>query len=393
MEGGSSSSSGSTSTSTSQLFVQMEASSAEISSSDNNAPSTSSSSMGNTVVGPSPSATTSSVAAVAESLAAAVEHSMTGGDDHEPCKKKPRVHVGGSAVEGGTTTGAGVTKLRPEKLEHRLGGILCCAVCLDLPKSAIYQCTNGHLMCAGCFTHLLADARLRDEIATCPNCRVEISKHMASRNLAVEKAVNELPSECQFCNKEFPRNSLDHHEKEECEESRTSICKYQRIGCPWRGPFHELLLHQENCIHPKKSGGEVMEILGEFDKELEKERKLYHNIFDLLNYEKITFNDLQLKPYRTDEFVHKLYYETSRFSAFNNQLILKTKPSSNLDVSFVVLKGPFGDMKVNPSINRFEFSEQNNESPYFHLPINESSEVNRLLSQKAVHFRLIAFLQ
>lgn len=26
-----------------------------------------------------------------------------------------------------------------EKLEHRLGGILCCAVCLDLPKIAVYQ--------------------------------------------------------------------------------------------------------------------------------------------------------------------------------------------------------------------------------------------------------------
>lgn len=26
-----------------------------------------------------------------------------------------------------------------EKLESRLGGILCCAVCLDLPKMAMYQ--------------------------------------------------------------------------------------------------------------------------------------------------------------------------------------------------------------------------------------------------------------
>lgn len=26
-----------------------------------------------------------------------------------------------------------------EKLEFRLGGILCCAVCLDLPRSAMYQ--------------------------------------------------------------------------------------------------------------------------------------------------------------------------------------------------------------------------------------------------------------
>lgn len=106
----------------------------------------------------------------------------------------------------------------------------------------------GHLMCAACFTHLLADGRyeiknwrklntlknylewfdqtlwtisvnesswlltisfslfpffplavcsLRDQIATCPNCRVEISKSTASRNLAVEKAASELPSECQ----------------------------------------------------------------------------------------------------------------------------------------------------------------------------------------------------
>lgn len=26
-----------------------------------------------------------------------------------------------------------------ERLEYRLGGILCCAVCLDLPQSAVYQ--------------------------------------------------------------------------------------------------------------------------------------------------------------------------------------------------------------------------------------------------------------
>lgn len=76
-------------------------------------------------------------------------------------------------------------------------------------------------MCAGCFAHLLADARLRDEMATCPNCRIEISKSSSSRNLAVEKAVSELPSECQYCCKEFPRNTLEHHEETLCEERYT----------------------------------------------------------------------------------------------------------------------------------------------------------------------------
>ena len=42
--------------------------------------------------------------------------------------------------------------------------------------------------------------RLRDQIATCPNCRVEISKSTAYRNLAVEKTASELPSLCQVSN-------------------------------------------------------------------------------------------------------------------------------------------------------------------------------------------------
>ena len=82
----------------------------------------------------------------------------------------------------------------------------------------IFQCINGHLMCCGCFNHLLADARLKDETATCPNCRCEISKNSCTRNLAVEKAVSELPSLCQFCSLELPRNSLEYHERELCQE-------------------------------------------------------------------------------------------------------------------------------------------------------------------------------
>ncbi|XP_018578494.1 cysteine and histidine-rich protein 1 homolog [Anoplophora glabripennis] len=217
---------------------------------------------------------------------------------------------------------------KTHKLEDRLGGILCCAVCLDLPRAAVYQCSNGHLMCAGCFTHILADARLRDETATCPSCRVEISKTSATRNLAVENAVSELPSECQFCNKKFPRNSLERHEESECEE-RISRCKFDRIGCPWRGPAHERSAHENECVHPHRSGAEIMETLKAYDQKLLEERKLYDSIFDLLGYEKISFNDVQLKPYRTDGFVHRLFYESSRFTAFSNQWVIKAGITNN----------------------------------------------------------------
>lgn len=151
--------------------------------------------------------------------------------EEEPAKKKIKTE----ATSNSLTSKSNLVK---EKLEQRLGGILCCAVCLDLPKSAIFQCTNGHLMCAGCFTHLLADARLRDETASCPNCRCVISRDLCSRNLAVEKAVCELPGQCRFCGRELPRALLDKHEDDQCDE-RIVRCRFARIGCPWRGPNHE----------------------------------------------------------------------------------------------------------------------------------------------------------
>ncbi|XP_011184298.1 zinc finger TRAF-type-containing protein 1 homolog [Zeugodacus cucurbitae] len=315
-----------------------------------------------------------------------------------------------------TSSGSGNSASQHEKLEYRLGGILCCAVCLDLPKTAMYQCQMGHLMCAACFTHLLADGRLRDQIATCPNCRVEISKSTASRNLAVEKAASELPSECQFCNKEFPYKSLDRHEQYECQERPTN-CKYSRIGCQWRGPNHETNEHERNCLHPTKSGYEVMAALEAHDARIKEEKKMFNTLIDLLSYEKIIFNDLQMKPYRTDEYVHKLFYETARFTAFNQQwvvkarinnsqrdphqsnertityqLILKTKTSTPMSIHFFALKGPFSDMKVSTQIYKHEFTDQSSESDYYILPLPDSSECNRLLSNKGINFRLLMFL-
>lgn len=71
---------------------------------------------------------------------------------------------------------------------------------------------------------------------------------------------------------------------------RPTICMYDRIGCPWRGPFHEQTEHHENCIHPKKSGAEVMDMLFAMDKKKREESTLYDHIFSLLSYEKITFS-------------------------------------------------------------------------------------------------------
>jgi len=63
-------------------------------------------------------------------------------DFHEPDKKRRRTVRAEDAAK------------TEQKLEHRLGGILCCAVCLDLPRAAVYQVGRSslllfHLLCLG----------------------------------------------------------------------------------------------------------------------------------------------------------------------------------------------------------------------------------------------------
>ncbi|XP_052755667.1 zinc finger TRAF-type-containing protein 1 homolog isoform X4 [Galleria mellonella] len=319
--------------------------------------------------------------------------------DDEPMPKKRRI-----------------SEKESDKLEHRLGGILCCAVCLDLPQAAVYQCSNGHLMCAPCFTHLLADARLRDESATCPNCRVEISKTSASRNLAVEKTVSELPSECKYCTRVFPRHSLQHHEDSACEERLTG-CRYACIGCGWRGPAHEAAAHEAACAAPRRSAADVVPLLAEHERRAAAALAVHRQLLDLLSCEQITINDLQLKPYRTEEFVHKLYYETSRFNAFNlqwvvkafvnknqrdptqstereitYQVILKSKPSVAVSVQWVWLRGPYGEARVEPRLAAHAFHEAEPDAPPLPLPLADPGDANRLLANKAIHLRLTMFL-
>ncbi|XP_071784680.1 zinc finger TRAF-type-containing protein 1-B-like [Asterias amurensis] len=322
------------------------------------------------------------------------------GDCSEPPLKKSKIDV---AEEQG------------EDLEQRLNEILCCSVCLDLPVNLVYQCVNGHLMCAGCFTHVLADARLKDEQSTCPNCRCEIGKTLCSRNLAVEKTVSELPSLCEHCSCKLPRNVLEHHQRSDCPQ-RTVKCAYHSIGCLWQGAHCESSDHEKECEFPQKSGAEVLETVKELSQGFKEEIRGYLNIVNLLSFEKIAFTDLQLRPYRTDDFITKLYYETSRFTSLNQQwvlkarindsernplhstnrhltyqMILKSRVNNPVTFHFMILSGPFTDIKVKPEVYRFEFSGDRSESPLQLMPLVNPADGNKLLAAKTINVRLIMF--
>lgn len=64
---------------------------------------------------------------------------------------------------------------------------------------------------------------------------VRCSRESCSRNLAVEKAVCELPAECQFCSQQLPRSELHHHETNLCDERY-----FESFEAIFRNPWRSL---------------------------------------------------------------------------------------------------------------------------------------------------------
>lgn len=126
--------------------------------------------------------------------------------------------------------------------------------------------------------------------------------------------------------------------------------------------------------------------------------------------------EVQFRPYRTDDFITRLYYETPRFTVLNQtwvlkarvndsernpnlsckrtlsfQLILKSKVNATLECHFLLLKGPYDDVKIQPVIQHHIFSNDANETEYVPLPICDSVECNKLLAAKNINLRLFIF--
>ena len=87
---------------------------------------------------------------------------------------------------------------------------------------------------------------------------------------------------------------------------RPSTCKFARIGCPWNGPQHELAGHENSCSHPQKSGLEIMDCLNKIDDAQSAQQLLFKDIFNLLSFEKVTFNG-KLAPFSINTFTYMIY--------------------------------------------------------------------------------------
>lgn len=61
------------------------------------------------------------------------------------------------------------------------------------------------------------------------------------------------------------------------------------------------------------------------------------------------------------------------------------------ELKYFLLKGPFGDAKIQAEVQRFEFRDDNKESEYHTLMLEGEGECNRLLAARTVNVRLMMF--
>jgi hypothetical protein len=129
---------------------------------------------------------------------------------------------------------------------------LRCPVCLQRLTRPVMSCQNGHSLCGGCASSIVASdasaARLR-----CPVCR---DAREMSRNLMAEAALDgvvcECPNACGLVG--VTASELEKH-AQNCPMSPT-VCG--RVGCGWSGLRKDLADHEASCPHPDKTDLEAV---------------------------------------------------------------------------------------------------------------------------------------
>lgn len=299
----------------------------------------------------------------------------------------------------------------PEEMMEKITRHCSCTVCLDVPAVALYQCKNGHLMCYTCLNHLLADARLKEESPNCPNCRCEIGLDSCMRNLAAEKAVGEIPTECSWCGQMVNRCNIEAHERHRCNK-RPSKCRFSFAGCDWKGPLDKLETHVKAC---KFKFATCESAKDEIEKAIDVEShraRVKDNILNLFAFDSVIYTDFLVRSYRTDDYIPKLAFESNRQRVFNDEwilsceirgdssavsrqitfsLTLKNRPQYPRDIQLFVTRAPGSDFQLDHVTYLHRFTKDASSTPFFSLPLKSAAEINRFISSKSVNLRVYMF--
>ena len=113
---------------------------------------------------------------------------------------------------------------------------LLCPVCIELPDGIVYQCHEGHIICADCEPQLPTRA--------CPQCRVALPAQRI-RNRTAERQIALMPATCSHCAVATTRGEKAVHERD-CPQ-RPRQCAAVELGCAWTGLVAGQRSHEAAC--------------------------------------------------------------------------------------------------------------------------------------------------
>ena len=87
-----------------------------------------------------------------------------------------------------------------DKAPAQADSVPSCSICMESPSGDINQCTQGHLICTGCFDHY-TEGHCSGEEIRCPTCKSSMPRDPKARirNRLAEQIIESSPAACEHC--------------------------------------------------------------------------------------------------------------------------------------------------------------------------------------------------
>ncbi|KAH8378666.1 hypothetical protein KR009_000560, partial [Drosophila setifemur] len=305
-------------------------------------------------------------------------------------------------------------------LSERLHHLMLCNVCCEVPHpEESYQCSQGHIVCLDCMTHILAEAAISRKDARCPHCRVRISWNELGQSLVLRQALWELSTSCPQCGQQVPLKTLPLHLEGLCEQ-RQVRCQYHCLGCDWKGAHAESDAHEMSCQLPSKGGLQILELLEAADLRQRKRQRQVVRIHQELSALRIFYQNVELSwcnEIKLNETGTERSLESKLVYAFEEQwklclrlnipeddsprqlsymLKLPLPPRQAMEISYFA-QMPVSQVAQNqaqdirPELYKRTFTAQQN-GVYRDLPLHGSMALYHLMAMPNICLRLWMFL-
>ncbi|EDW77526.1 uncharacterized protein Dwil_GK24544 [Drosophila willistoni] len=289
--------------------------------------------------------------------------------------------------------------------------LMRCVKCHTVPINELFQCQNGHLLCASCYQVQVLDKMLGPLLGTCPSCSVRIYRHLPNRNLIAQRALADVQTICKFCGGATKRTTIRQHLLKECPKSIV-FCKYRRIGCQWNGIKSQMATHEAKCSFPHKTGAELREALLQRQASLDADREHYMRFSRFTQLANISVRLIQVLPC-TEGMVLDQSKAAACFQAYNVhwtmllridtsghnfdglcsvmfRLRLDSSVESTVVLSYAMLHGTYCEIRFLPNLcERFGFSNEKKLGPVNVIYRHVKEQCLKLLNERGLFGRLL----